>query len=176
MKMTAKQDNKSTHQQIQSKEGSFLAKVVVIGFVGGVFWSLMGYITYLFSFSEIHPNMILQPWAFGSWKYRWPGLIVSVLIIGIISIGVALLYYVLLKKFKSIWFGIAYGAVLWALVFLLLNPLFPSMKMIGELTSNTIITTICLYILYGIFVGYSISFEAAELNSSSRHNPELVNE
>lgn len=104
--MTAKQDNKSTHQQIQSKEGSFLAKVVVIGFVGGVFWSLMGYITYLFSFSEIHPNTILQPWAFGSWKDRWPGLIVSVLIIGIISIGVALLYYVLLKSLNQ------YGLVL----------------------------------------------------------------
>lgn len=176
MKMTAKQDNKPANQQIQSKEGSFLAKAIVIGFVGGVFWSLMGYVTYLFSFSEIHPNTILQPWAFGNWKDRWPGLIVSVLIIGIISIGVALLYYVFLKKFKSIWFGIVYGAVLWAFVFLLLNPLFPSMKTIGELTSNTIITTICLYILYGIFVGYSISFEAAELNSSSGHKSELVNE
>ncbi|MEH7367342.1 YqhR family membrane protein, partial [Priestia megaterium] len=36
---------------------------------------------------------------------------------------------------------------------------------IGELPANTIISSLCIYILYGVFIGYSISFEAAELQT-----------
>lgn len=45
------------------------------------------------------------------------------------------------------------------------NPIFPDVRTVTELTSDTIITTICIYLLYGLFVGYSISFEYNELNS-----------
>ena len=53
----------------------------------------------------------------------------------------------------------------WLLVFFVFNPIFPEVRTVTELTSDTIITTICIYLLYGLFVGYSISFEYNELNS-----------
>lgn len=45
------------------------------------------------------------------------------------------------------------------------NPIFQDVRAVTELKSDTIITTICIYLLYGLFVGYSISFEYNELNS-----------
>lgn len=50
-------------------------------------------------------------------------------------------------------------------VFFVFNPIFQDVRAVTELKSDTIITTICIYLLYGLFVGYSISFEYNELNS-----------
>ncbi|MFP7695520.1 YqhR family membrane protein, partial [Bacillus subtilis] len=122
-------------------------------------------IAYLFHFSEISPNMILQPFVLGEWKKHGLGTVISIILIGVISIGAAFLYFLLLKRLKTMWPGILYGLVLWLLVFFVFNPIFPDVRTVTELTSDTIITTICIYLLYGLFVGYSISFEYNELNS-----------
>jgi hypothetical protein len=152
----------------QNESVSFLAKVVVIGLAGGLLWSFIAYMASIINLTEISPNLILQPWALGAWKDKPLGNFISILLIGIISIAAALIYFVALKKFKSMLVGIVYGLALWALVFYLLNPIFPNLKTVKELEMNTVITTLCLYILYGVFVGYSISFEAAELETASK--------
>jgi hypothetical protein len=152
--------------QAKGQAMSFLAKVVVIGLVGGVFWSFLAYLAYIINLTEVSPNLILQPWVLGAWKDKALGMVISILIIGVISIVAALIYYAALKRFKNMLAGIIYGVALWALVFYVLNPIFPNLKTVRELEMNTIITTICFYILYGVFVGYSISFEAAELESA----------
>jgi hypothetical protein len=142
---------------------SLVAKVVTIGLFGGIFWSLLAYLSYIFNFTVISPNLVLEPWAVGDWKDGVRGQFIGIAIIGILSIGVALVYYAVLKKFKSIWVGLIYGLVLWGLVFLVLNPIFPDLKTVNHLDRNTLITTVCFYILYGVFIGYSISFETNEL-------------
>ena len=55
--------------------------------------------------------------------------------------------------------GVFYGITLWMIIFFLIQPLFPNTKQILELNVDTIISTICLFILYGTFVGYSISYD-----------------
>ncbi|MFC3882879.1 YqhR family membrane protein [Bacillus songklensis] len=154
--------------QEKGQSMSFLTKVVVIGFVGGLFWSFLSHLAYIINLTEISPNLILKPWALGAWKDKWPGMVISILLIGVISIIAALIYFAALKRFKSMLAGIIYGVALWALVFYVLNPLFPNLKTVRELELNTIITTICFYILYGVFIGYSISFEAAELEAATQ--------
>lgn len=61
------------------------------------------------------------------------------------------------------------GADIWrafmAARFYVFNPIFPDVKQVQDLQQSTIVTTFCLYILYGMFVGYSISFEYNELTS-----------
>jgi len=145
-----------------------IAKVVVTGLFGGLFWSLLAYLAYLFKFTEISPNLILQPWAVGDWKDRVLGQFIGIVIIGLLSIGIALLYYGLLKKFRSMWMGLLFGLILWAIVFYVLNPIFPDLKTVNQLERNTIITTLCFYILYGVFIGYSISFEHNEIAEYKR--------
>jgi polyferredoxin len=129
------------------------------GLFGGVFWSAMGYFAYVFNFTEIKPNVILESWALGDWKRGWLGTVISIILIGVFSVGAAYLYYAVLKRLNGIWTGISYGIVLFFLVFIVLNPLFPSMGPLNELSRDTIITCICLYIVYGLFIGYSINYE-----------------
>lgn len=141
------------------KPMSLLEHVFWTGFFGGVFWSSVGYIAYLLNFTEIHPNIILEPWALGKWKHEWLGTVIAILLIGMISVGAAFIYYGAIKKWKGIWPGFTYGIYLFFLVFLILNPLFPGIAPFFNLSRDTIITSICLYIVYGIFIGYSISYE-----------------
>ncbi|MFT4415621.1 YqhR family membrane protein [Fredinandcohnia humi] len=163
----AKKKDPRLEQNKHEEPMSFIAKVVVIGLFGGIFWSLLAYLTYIFNFTELSPNLVLKPWLLGDWKNRVLGQFVGIFVIGLISVGVALLYYAFLKKFQSIWVGAAYGLALMAIVYFVLNPIFPDIKPITETDRNTLITTICFYVLYGVFIGYSISFEANEMKGPS---------
>lgn len=141
------------------KPMSFLAIVFWTGLFGGIFWGIVGYIAYLFNFTEIRPNVILEPWALGYWKNGWLGTVISLILMGVFSVIAAFIYYGALKKRKGIWFGLGYGLVLFLLVFVVLNPLFPGMNPLFDLSRDTIITSICIYIVYGVFIGYSINYE-----------------
>ncbi|MEK4147360.1 YqhR family membrane protein [Robertmurraya sp. FSL W8-0741] len=166
--------NPKLEQNNKEEPMSIMTMVVLTGLVGGILWSSIGYLLYVFHFTEIRPNVILEPWALGEWKKQWLGTVISIIFIGIISIGVALIYYAILKKVTSILGGIGYGVVLFLLVFFVLNPIFPGIEPFGELNRTTIITSVCLFILYGIFIGYSISYEYEELQMRKRQEAEEV--
>ncbi|MBA4535787.1 hypothetical protein H1Z61_01205 [Bacillus aquiflavi] len=159
------EEQQNLEQNQREDKMSFIGKTIVTGFIAGVFWSSIGQICYGLNLTEVSTNMILEPWAVGAWKNSWLGIVISILLIGFLSIGVALLYYVFLKKIKSMWAGIGYGVALFFLVFLILNPIFPEVEPLRKLEKNSIITLVCLYILYGVFIGYSISYEENEFHS-----------
>ncbi|WP_042458302.1 YqhR family membrane protein [Neobacillus dielmonensis] len=141
------------------KPMTFSAMVFWTGLFGGVFWSTIGYLCYFFHLTEVRPHIILETWFSGDWRYGWGGSLLSILLLGILSAGVSFIYYGLLKKFNGKWVGMAYGLVLFFIVFFVLNPLFPGIKPIVDLSRNTLMTSICLFVLYGLFIGYSIHYE-----------------
>lgn len=155
-------DDKKLEQDQKEKPMSFLTMVVLTGLIGGILWSSFGYLAYVFHFTEVRPNVVLEPWALGDWKKGWLGTVISILFIGGVSIIAAFIYYASLKKIKSILAGMGFGLVLFFLVFFVLNPIFPGIEPLAELKRNTIITSVCLYLLYGVFIGYSISYEFQE--------------
>jgi hypothetical protein len=157
------QSDPALEQNQSEKPMSFVMMVMLTGFIGGLLWSAIAYLCYYFSFTKIEPNIIFEPWAVGDWSDRWIGIALSILAYGIISIGVALVYYAVLRKLKSMWVGAGYGVLLFLVVFILLKPLFPSMKSLTAIDYHTLITTLCIYVLYGVFIGYSISYEENEL-------------
>ena len=161
------QNDKQLEQNKKEQPLSFTSKVVTIGITGGLFWGFIGYLTYLFKFTKIPPSLILSPWALGEWKNQQLGQWIGILAIGLLSILVAFLYKVTLVKINNMLAGLIYGVVLWLIVFYLLNPMFSDLPAITKLDKNTMITTICLYLLYGVFIGYSISFEYHENQQSS---------
>ncbi|MNR52325.1 hypothetical protein D3C85_1721510 [compost metagenome] len=67
-----------------------------------------------------------------------------------------------LSKLPGPWIGIAYGVAWWALLYLLIGPWTGMMNWIYGLDRNTIITDLCLFILWGLFIGYSIALEYTE--------------
>lgn len=173
--MLIMEENKQQLEQNKhEKPMSFISIVVVTGLIGGILWSSIALLAYFLNFTDVRPNLILEPWALGNWKNGWIGTVFSILVIGLLSIGAALVYYALLRRFNNIWVGMAYGLVLFFLVFYVLNPIFPGIESFWKLSKNTLITTACIYLLYGIFVGYSISFEASERSvraNQSNENP-----
>jgi hypothetical protein len=150
------------------KPMSSSALVFWTGLFGGMFWGTIGYFSYLIGLTEIRPNVILEPWALGYWKNEGLGTLISIIFIGIISVPVAYIYYGVLKKLNGFWAGLSYGLVLLLLVFFVLNPIFPSIKPISEMTRDTIITSVCLYLIYGLFIGYSISYDYENLKGNEK--------
>ncbi|MEH7273533.1 YqhR family membrane protein [Neobacillus vireti] len=151
----ANEPNKSNYP----KPMSFTAIVFWTGLFGGLFWGTLGFIAYYFNFTEIRPNVILEPWALGKWKNEWLGTVISIILLGLFSVGAAFVYSLALKKFNGVWLGLAYGIGLFLIVYLILNPIFPGIKPFLSLGRDTLITTICLYMVYGLFIGYSINYE-----------------
>lgn len=140
---------------------SLITMAVITGFTAGVLGSLMGYLGHYLNFTEMTPGIILAPWK-GGWKDGWAGILLAILLYGILSILTALLYFGVLRKRKSFWWGVSYGVALFLLVFLVLYPLFPGTKSILKYDLNSILTGLSTFILYGVFIGYSISYEYEE--------------
>src|SRR5699024_1892228 len=130
------------------------------GFWGGILWSIAAVIMYYFNFTEVAPKtFLIKSWTTANWASGWLGDAISVLIAGVLSILIAFIYYGLLKKVTSMWMGVVYGLVIWGIIFYVLQPVFPRVPQLVDFDKNTVISTICLFILYGTFIGYSISFD-----------------
>ncbi|HET7579742.1 MAG TPA: YqhR family membrane protein [Bacillales bacterium] len=157
-------EDRKIHQDNKKKPTSYTSKCVVIGFWGGLISSFIGYLAYLLNFTTFGPALVLTPWQLGDWKDDPIGQVVAIFAIAVVSIVTALVYKVLLERLYSMWVSVGYGIVIWLFVFYVLNPIFPKLEPITEFDQNTLVTTLCLYILYGLFIGYSISFEYHELN------------
>ena len=145
-------------EQVSANAG-FGKQILLTGLWGGLFWSFIGQIGYYFHFTKIPPRVILEPWALGPWKNQWTGTVISIILLAVLSIGIAFIYAAALKKAGGLLSGIGYGIFLFLLVFLLLNPMFPGISPYRDLDRNTLVTSICLFVLYGVFIGYSISWE-----------------
>lgn len=140
---------------------SLLTLAIVTGLVAGIFGSLMGYLLHYLNFTEISPEIILIPLV-GGWKSNWIGIMIVSMIYGILSILAALVYYALLRKKKSFVWGALYGAALFIVIFFVLHPLYPNAKSVITYDINTILTALTSFIVYGVFIGYSISYEYEE--------------
>ncbi|MFD0048427.1 YqhR family membrane protein [Actinomycetes bacterium NPDC127524] len=152
----------SEWQKRDEESASQIVNVLIIGFWGGILWSFIGIVACFFNFMKFSPKIILTSWSGAHWIEGWLGTIITLLIYSILSMAAALLYYSLLKKFQNMMAGIIYGAVLWILLFFILKPVFSGLPSIEQLKGNTGITSFCIFILYGVFIGSSISYEYQE--------------
>ncbi|GGB62015.1 hypothetical protein GCM10011409_44010 [Lentibacillus populi] len=160
MSETKQKDEAKMEQTKRDKPMSILPRSLFTGFIGGLIWSTFGVIMYYFNFSEVAPKtFVLRSWLKAGWTNSWLGEIVSVLLLGLLSILTAFVYYGLFKKANSLWFAAGFGVVLWAIIFYVLQPIFGNVPPVADLNRDTIVSTICLFILYGTFIGYSISYD-----------------
>ncbi|MFD2045980.1 YqhR family membrane protein [Ornithinibacillus salinisoli] len=153
-------ENKKLEQNKPEQSTTIFGRALLTGFIGGLVWSFFGVINYYFNFSEVSPrSFLLRSWLRAGWTDGWLGDVISVLLVGVISVGVALMYYMMFRKINSMWVGAGYGLVLWGIVFYVFNPIFLNIPSLFDLNVNTIVSCICLYLLYGIFIGFSISYD-----------------
>lgn len=135
--------------------------IMYVGFFGGLFASIMTYIVHAFGFIPFGPGVIWQhfpsfqsfQWLHGPW-----GHVISIILLSLLSIAIAYLYYGFFRRMDTPWLGIWFGLTLWAIMFLAVNPFFEA-RTVKELGFTTNTTFICIFIVYGLFVGYSISYQ-----------------
>lgn len=153
--------SKESKDRVDSEERfSLLSRSLLTGFIGGLLWSTIGSIFYYFNFSEVAPkSFILKSWLDAAWTDNWLGTIITIILAGLLSVAAAYIYYGLCKKINSMWMGVLYGFILWGIIFFVLQPIFPNIPPFMELAFDTHIATLCLFILYGTFIGYSISYD-----------------
>lgn len=161
---------KNIENNQQNYKGSIFIDTLIIGFTGGILFSLGMQIAYFFNLLDFSPKFILTSWTNLAWVDGWLGIVMSVLLFGVLSILAALIYYALLKTIQSPFAGMLYGLLLWLLLLFILRPMFPDFPSYADMNAKTIITSVCLFILYGYFIGYSISYEHQEFHKYGQAN------
>ncbi|MEH7350592.1 YqhR family membrane protein [Gottfriedia acidiceleris] len=147
---------------VDSKANRNFNKIASIGFFGGIFWSTVLLVLSYFDFTQIGPNFVLERIKLGKWANGYIENLISIVGIGIISIVIAFVFYFIGRKFNGVLPGIFFGVLLWVIVFIVLGKLAFDLKAIKNYSSDTTVTTICLFILYGTFIAYSVSFAFQE--------------
>lgn len=151
--------NNQNNQSNQSINQKKLRMGLSIGLASGIIWGAISLAAYYLQFTDIGPSIYAKPLLNPDYVLKWQGHLIGLLFYIFFSIIVSLIYAFLLSRFNSPWVGIFYGAALWGFVFIVLNPLFNLTKKITELGINTISVMLCIYILAGLFIGYSLSVE-----------------
>lgn len=132
---------------------------VYIGFFAGVIWGGLKIVEYYLQFTALTPGFLVEPFFKHSFLHTWQGNLVGWIFFIGFSILASLAYAVIPGKPDSPWIGAGYGLAWWLLFYLIVGPALGMMSAIGFIDWNTIITDLCLFTLWGLFIGYSITME-----------------
>ncbi|WP_010631984.1 YqhR family membrane protein [Sporolactobacillus vineae] len=156
----------------QPSFGKSVGRTTVIGLFAGFFWGSIALVCQLIHFSSVGPSLLFSPFIPRKINQRMLTQFIAIAVICLISVIVALLFQLILSRFKTIWTGIGYGILLWAAVFLGLQHWLPGLPVFFRLGWNTFWTTLCLFMLYGLFIGYSIAFDLNEKPAAANYSKE----
>ncbi|WP_052487200.1 YqhR family membrane protein [Gordoniibacillus kamchatkensis] len=88
----------------------------------------------------------------------WGG-VVGWMFFTLFSAAAGILYAAILRKVKGPWPGLLYGVLWWVFLYLLFGPVAGMLPPVQKLGWTTLITDLCLFVLWGLFIGYSIAVE-----------------
>jgi len=146
-----------------------IKSALVVGVVGGIFWPLIAYAFYFMNFTTIGPSVFAKPFFTSTMVNKPVAHLTGIVVIALISIGVSLLYVFILSKYYTPWLGLGLGLVLFIAFFYGINPLFDlTDKSIHKLGMNTFTTSLCLFLLYGLFTGFSLSAEFSSKEENAK--------
>lgn len=161
----ANSDNSNNNDLIEMKKNRKWRFTLTIGIAAGVIWGIYFLLGYYLQFSDIGPSILAKPILNPEYLTKWQGQLVGIIFFLLFAIIASFIYTLLLIRFKGPLAGIVYGALLWGFTFFILNPLFNLTKSVKELGWYTNSVMISLFVMMGLFIGYSI---AAELNSEDK--------
>ncbi|MCM3627331.1 YqhR family membrane protein [Paenibacillus glycanilyticus] len=131
----------------------------MIGFFAGLIWGVMRWLFYEMKFTTELPGFLADPFFKSAYLKTGWGIVVGIASYIVFSVLAALLYQALLSKLKGPWPGVLYGLAWWVILFVLLGPVTGMSQRITAAGWNTLFSELCLFLLWGIFIGYSIAFE-----------------
>lgn len=143
---------------------NILLRSLLTGFVGGVFWCLIALVASYFKVIDLSPKYYLQMFLFKKkWLMKWYGTILTVVIYGLISAVIAYVYYLLLRKVDGMLIGVMFGIGLAAFFLFVFPQISQDIPQLLSMSKRSITANSCILILYGTFIGYSISFDYRQM-------------
>jgi hypothetical protein len=130
-----------------------------IGFYAGLIWGGLKVIEYFMKFTSIVPGFFVELFFKHEFLMTWQGYLTGWAFFILFSILASFIYMAALSRVLGPWMGVAYGLLWWCLLYLFIGPLAGMMQWINKLDLNTIITDVCLFAVWGLFIGYSIAVE-----------------
>lgn len=131
----------------------------LIGLFGGLFTILFLFIIHYFNMIEFN---IFTPWKklfLTGGSMKWYDYFFSIFGYCLLSIIVAFIYYGLGRKRLHWDIGALYGVLLGIVIYIILPILLYDLHLLNEFELKTHIGFFVSIILFGIFIGYSISYE-----------------
>lgn len=130
-----------------------------IGLFAGLIWGCVRWMFYNMKFTIELPSFLMEPFFKHDFLVTYWGVLIGLAGFILFSVIASMLYMVMLGKLRGPWPGIFYGIVWWALMFLAVGPLLGMTGKVNAVGWNTIFSELCIFTLWGVFIGYSIAFE-----------------
>ncbi|GGF86950.1 YqhR family membrane protein [Paenibacillus abyssi] len=150
-------DNLETHAK-EYHTNSWLY-CLQLGFFAGLIWGVMRWLLYTISFTNVLPGFLAEPFMVHSFLLTGWGHVAGIAVFIVFSIAAALLYKAVLGRLLGPWAGLIYGVTWWLVLFMWLGPMLGMMPPAAKLGWNSVFTECCVFIVWGLFIGYSIAFE-----------------
>ncbi|WP_151734330.1 YqhR family membrane protein [Paenibacillus tengchongensis] len=129
-----------------------------LGFFAGAIWGLIRWLLYWLRFTKVPPGFLGEPFFRHDFLVTAPGHLAGYLLFIAFSMIAAMIYVLLFRKLRGPWPGMLYGILWWSALFLggartfLMMPPF-------RLPWNTVTTEFCIFLLWGMFIGYTAAIE-----------------
>lgn len=156
-------------QKRKSKRTNLLGFSIMIGFFAGLIWGGVKGLFYYLRFTTVIPGFLVEPFFKHSFLNTQPGYYVGWLSFILFSIVATLVYTLAFRKLRGPFPGLVYGIVWWMLIFVVIGPLAQITAPESQLSFDTLFSEFCLYLLWGLFIGYST---AEEFTDERNREPE----
>ncbi|UPK42069.1 YqhR family membrane protein [Paenibacillus pabuli] len=132
---------------------------VELGFFAGFIWGGLHWLFYLLHFTVVPLGFLAEPFFKHKFIYTAAGHLTGWLFFIVFSVLASLIYTYTLKKWKGPLPGMGYGILWWLIIFVLVGPKLEMVKPLNRLTWDSIITELCFFLLWGLFIGYTVAME-----------------
>ncbi|CAH1217998.1 MULTISPECIES: YqhR family membrane protein [Paenibacillus] len=132
---------------------------IELGFFAGFIWGGVHWFFYFLHFTVVPIGFLAEPFFKHRFIYTAAGHLTGWLFFIAFSILVSVIYTFSLRKQKGPIPGMVYGIVWWVILFVILGPKLGMMKPINRLTWDSIFTELCFFLLWGLFIGYTVAME-----------------
>ncbi|MFD1176235.1 YqhR family membrane protein [Paenibacillus puldeungensis] len=130
-----------------------------VGFFAGLIWGGLKGVMYFMSFTTVLPGYLVEPFFKSKFLHSLSGYFVGWASFIVFSILATMLYTAAFRKLKGPGPGILYGIAWWTFIFTILGPTYHLTRPLVELSKNTVLSEFCLYVLWGLFIGYTAAEE-----------------
>ncbi|MCG7406287.1 YqhR family membrane protein [Paenibacillus sp. ACRRX] len=130
-----------------------------LGMFAGLIWGGLRWMAYAFHFTIVVPGFLIEPFYNHSYLVTARGGAAGYVVFIGFSMLASVIYTMFMKKIPGPWAGIVYGIVWWVILFVAVGPMIKMMPPVTKTTWNSIYTDFCLFLLWGLFIGYTVAME-----------------